>query len=503
MIFLIRLPKRQGACDMKREGSITVISAMTFLLVASFLFALLEAGRQYQLMTYADMTTSLAIESVCAEYQPQLWKEYHLLALDGAYGGKSFSMEHVTGVLGARVRANLAQEGAGSRLLELELTQMQPTDYRLLTDGDGKVFLHQAASCMQQNLPLELAQGFYERYIQEKSVEEEGVQTDDNVAHAQTAIEEAAAQQREGEEEERPQGPEDVGENPLELVLAVKQNFLLGMVADNVETLSTAAIAPSQMLEARQCQTGTAGTEQEIGWYEKILDLEYLDSYFGNYVEPKAEHALAYEMEYILCGRESDRDNLESVAGRLLLTREAANVAHILLDAEKMGLVTAMAGALAGFTGNPAIIKLVELGIIAAWAYVESILDLRALLAGKRVMLLKSNEQWMTRLGNLVQVFTGELQAKDCEEGLSYQDYLKGFLFFMKERTFAYRTMGIMEQNIRRIPLYQNCRMDHLLSSISYQTVYTAKPLFWDLSILQQPKLSGMQFEVAKSFSYD
>ena len=81
---------------MRKRASITVFSALAFALVASFLMALLEAGRVYQIQTYADMKSTLALESVCAEYQPMLWEEFHLLGLDGAYGGDTFSMDYVT-----------------------------------------------------------------------------------------------------------------------------------------------------------------------------------------------------------------------------------------------------------------------------------------------------------------------------------------------------------------------------------------------------------------------
>ncbi len=41
-----------------------------------------------------------------------------------------------------------------------------------------------------------------------------------------------------------------------------------------------------------------------------------------------------------------------------------------------------IAAALAGFTGNPAIIKTVQIAVVGAWAYIESIQDIRALLMG-------------------------------------------------------------------------------------------------------------------------
>lgn len=45
---------------MRKRASITVFSALAFALVASFLMALLEAGRVYQIQTYADMKSTLA-----------------------------------------------------------------------------------------------------------------------------------------------------------------------------------------------------------------------------------------------------------------------------------------------------------------------------------------------------------------------------------------------------------------------------------------------------------
>ena len=500
---------------MRQKGSITVFSALAFMLVASFLFALLEAGRRHHLETYADMCSSLAVESVCAEYQPQLWKEYRLLGLDGAYGGETFSMEQVMGVLGARLRANLTPEGAGGRLMQLELEALQPDGYQLITDGDGHVFLHCVASYMSANLPVEVAGFLYSKYAQNASVEENAPETE-NVEQAQAMLEEAwqqavANRQQAVDEQEQTdadlvqesgQGIAHVEENPLEVVLAAKQNALLGMVVEDVGSLSTSAIRSEEMIERRIIERGTLGVPDEGGWYEKILSLEYLEKYFGDYRKPAQGHALAYEQEYILFGQERDRDNLERVIERLLLIREAANVSHIVADSEKYSASMTLANAIAGFTGNPAIIKVVQLGIVAAWAYVESILDLRALLAGDKIALLKSRDQWTSQLGSLTQAFTENMKAKACEDGVDYQGYLKGFLLMMTERDFAFRMMGIMEQNIRQIPLYHSFRMDHILSSISCEISYVAQPLFWNLSVLGSRQLAGMMFQTQKSFSY-
>lgn len=506
---------------MKKEGSITVFSALSFMLIASFLFALLEAGRVYQLKTYAKMRSELAIESVCAEYQPGLWQEYRLLCLDGAYGGEKFSMNHVTGVLGARICTNLEQEGAGSRIFGMKLDVASVKDYQLLTDGEGGVFLHCISEYMKKNLPAEAAKILYDKYKEGEGMEN-SQQTEQSVENAQTAIEEAKKAKTQASDEStgdqsnttgdgsvgdgtagEEQTVEEEKENPLEVVLALKQNALLGMVTGDVESLSTKQIYGSDTLEHRTCEKGTSDQIPKADWYDKVLVVEYLDEYFADYSNPASKHALSYELEYVLCGKESDKDNLEGVVNRLLLMRMAANVTHILSDATKKNDALLLANALAGFTGNPAVIQVVQIGIVAAWAYVESILDIRALLEGDKIALLKNNEQWMTKLGSLAQAFGDGTRTQNCTNGLSYQDYLKGFLFTMGNRKLAYRMMDVMEQNLHLVSAYQNCRMDHMLYRISYDITYTAEPLFWNFVTVGKSKLTNLQFQNCQSFSYD
>lgn len=502
---------------MRKRGSITVFAALSFALIASVLFSLLELARVYELNAYADMTSALAIESVCAEYQPKLWEDYHLLGLDGAYGDKEFSMDRVTGVLAARISTNLAQSGDGSWIMGLELDGSMPQAYQLLTDSKGDVFLHHVSEYMKENLPAEMVQILYERYQENKTVED-SQQVETSVEDAHNAIDEAKSQMEsvDGAEADgvgETQGATgtdgagdnaqtEVEENPLELVLSLKQNALLGMVTGEVSNLSTAQIDLSDSIERRECRAGTIEKAPSVNWYDKVLVIEYMDQYFADYLSPAEGHALAYEMEYVLCGKESDKDNLEAVVGRLLLIREAANVTYILSDNQKRSEAAALASALAGFTGNPAIIKVVEIGIVAAWAYVESILDLRALLDGDKISLIKNNSQWMTQLGSFSAAMADGAKAKNCENGLGYLDYLKGFLFAMQKQKLAYRMMNVMEQNIQMVPAYKNCRMDHILCRIDYGMTYRAEPLFSRMSVVGKTGFSELYFGCDRSFSY-
>ena len=69
---------------------------------------------------------------------------------------------------------------------------------------------------------------------------------------------------------------------------------------------------------------------------DRVMVLEYIGKHFSDYTEP-GKGDLTYEMEYILCGKDTDKKNLESSIERLMRMREAANVAHIIADREKSG----------------------------------------------------------------------------------------------------------------------------------------------------------------------
>lgn len=500
---------------MKRQGSITIFSALIFMLIASFLFALLEASRVQMLATYAGMTSELALESVLAEYQPELWERYGLLGLDGAYGGPYFSEEYVTSVLAERIRMNLETEGDGSKMLGLKLDAVAPLEYQLMTDGEGRVFLHCISEYMKKNLPQDIAQVLYEQCLSGQNVSD-GECVGRSIEDAKQAIEDAKRQEVQGVDanvsESGAQVRQDIGvpenaqvelqENPLDVVLAWKQNAFLGMVVEDIQSVSTATIASAETLDNRELQVGTGVTLQERDWYDKILGSEYINQHFSHYLQPREERALCYEAEYVICGKKSDSANLEGVAKRILLAREAANIVHIMLDAEKRMQAAEVATALAGVTANPAIVRIVEIGVIGAWAYVESILDVRALLQGDTIAFVKNQEQWSSNLQSLSEVLNGGLKSSNCEDGWAYEDYLRAFLFVMTDKNVAYRMMDMMEQTIRQIPIYRNCRMDHMMSAIRSTMTYEANSLFWDFSVLEHAKLGGLQYQNTKYLSY-
>lgn len=94
-------------------------------------------------------------------------------------------------------------------------------------------------------------------------------------------------------------------------------------------------------------------------------------------------------MEYLLEGKTSDQENLEAVLNKLLLIRMGLNFVYLQTDTAKQAEAGAMALALATAVALPMLEPVVKQVLLAAWAFGESVMDLRSLMSGKRVALVK------------------------------------------------------------------------------------------------------------------
>ena len=173
---------------------------------------------------------------------------------------------------------------------------------------------------------------------------------------------------------------------------------------------------------------------------------------------------LRYQTEYILCGKGSDRENLEGTAARLLLIREASNCAYLFTDEERMGRVHLVAAAAALLLLNPELEEPAANALALAWSYLESIQDVRTLMTGGRVPVQKTSASWQTALHELLTPMTA-IRDRDSGEGLGYDGYLQGLLLLTGSTVKTQRTMDVMEMDIRRITGNDGFRLDLCLDT--------------------------------------
>ena len=178
---------------------------------------------------------------------------------------------------------------------------------------------------------------------------------------------------------------------------------------------------------------------------------EYLFLYFDSYTDtltdssnPKTE--LAYPIEYILFGENSDRENLSHAVNRLLLIRQGLNLGFLIMNPEKSEEAMILASEMTGFTGSLPIVKTTQMLILAAWSYAEAIVDLRVAFDGKKISAVKSDANWHT---SLQQLFSLQLpEGTEDPHGLEYEDFLRILLMTSPLLPKYYRTMGAMESGL-------------------------------------------------------
>lgn len=168
------------------------------------------------------------------------------------------------------------------------------------------------------------------------------------------------------------------------------------------------------------------------GAEERLLFHEYLIKKFGNAVnEVSAKRSLGYELEYILSGCASDRENLEAVVKKLLGIRFGINYLYLQTDTAKQAEAEALAPESFDACSASGCIRNCETGALAAWAFGESLMDLRSLMAGKKAALVKNSTNWQLSLSSLMTLGTGRIcrRARMPREGSPIPITSESFFF--------------------------------------------------------------------------
>ena len=538
-----------------KRGSITVFLALTLILVLSFLFSLLESARVSCMQAKAWEVTNVSMQSLFGNYQKGIWEDYHLLFLDGSWQGEEFSMEKFAARAMEELTENLSfsAEQAGGRfwdLVDLEPIGFETAAYELATDREGAVFREQAARQMK----LEAAKDALKELIPiQELAKEAGAKKDaangkwDAALEAMdTAEEQLAAEEAErgaegtggagngplvgqgdinrgeqegtegsaGTKEENTsensgpkEEPEDIEEeeagteNPMEYVKGLRSSAVLSLVLEDPSGLSGKGLDSKDFLEKRKLNRGLerSGAESEAAVTDRLWLQYYIQKFFSNYTGQSElgppTRALDYEMEYLIGGNSKDGENLEKAALELLVLREAMNFATIMGDGGKKALALELATAVVGFTGILPLIKAVQIGILLAWAFIESVLDVRSLLAGGKIPFLKRTDQWASDLTDSRGAIENNSKAGEDESGLDYTQYLQLLLLLLPSKTLNYRCMDLIERN-------EQVQMDTMLQSAECLASYQGSPLFWNLNWLSKRGWDNFVFSGSGKIAY-
>ena len=416
-----RLPMKQQAY----RGEITVFLSLVFVLLLSLVGSLIQSTTIHINKSMKRADTELALESVFAEYHVEMLERYRIFA---RVGGDEKEISRRLWFYGAKN-------------VEHQISEIQ-----LLTDDNGKAFYRQAIQAMG-------AEGKQISDAQGSSYEQEGNQIE---AELEKTLMEAELN-----------FPAE--NNPLAFMDRFKQQKLLFFVLPDSETISNRYVKLEDLPSGGTLKKGTETSKgfEKGGTKEKLLFTVYLSEHFPSYIKEAKGHSLFYEAEYLLEGQAGDRENLEAVAKRLLNMRIAVNYAYLLTDSIRQGEAEAMAVGLCSLMAVPVATELVKQALLFAWAYGESVLDLRVLFQGGAVAPIKTNETWQLQLANLGKLGTRDetKEERRVEKGVSYEDYINMLLFAKEEETLCMRALDLMELNL-------GVRMDGCVTALEIKSTY-------------------------------
>ena len=534
------------------KGSITVFAALSFMLIAQFIFTMLEVSRTIEVRKALQMNTESVLESIFANYCSPLWEEYRLLGTsvvnsdgDLSFNNVQAELQNLTEVnLGGREKSLLA----GTSLLTAKMTDANVEEFLLMTDDAGAVFQELVCAYMKENLTYETARTIYDNLNDMKNAKDQYGDAENSIDSARDSIKEAREEESRKQEElqkqtedtkksgkdfskKKKQLPKMKGtsggkvrvtssksskvssdatsaempeeeENILDIVSETKKNGVLSLVLPDDATLSNSAISLDSSVSHRTLEKGNSQREGSDDWYSDVLLNQYFNNYFSCYTNQKSGHHMKYELEYLIAGKGEDAENLRTVIKELLAVREAVNMASIVTMEDKQAEALAMAVTLVGFTLNPAIIEFVKYAILAAWAFVESVLDLRTLLQGGKIPIIKTQLTWTSNLSELSSLLSGWSKAKESSTGFDYQSHMAALLFLQNNGKVCMRAMDMQEATVCSVEGYEDFKMDRVIVDAKVCATYEYSPVFLGFVTIVEKKMNNFRMQQTSHYSY-
>lgn len=237
--------------------------------------------------------------------------------------------------------------------------------------------------------------------------------------------------------------------NLYERAKSLISDGVLGIVLEDVNNISTMQIRNLNLPTTLETD-GNKKADLIKDITNKGIFVKYIELYFNNYAKISEygndDTALKYEMEYILNGNLNDKDNLTETIKKLVEVRNLSNGAYLITDGEKMKEITTLAETVATAIGMPFLTPVAQAVIIEAWALTEAVIDVRQLLNGEKVPIVKNSENWNSSIKNIGTFEDG----RKNNTGLTYTQYLQTMIMTQKTKNTVFRTMDLVQVNMQK-----------------------------------------------------
>lgn len=438
---------------MKVKGQITVYLALSFTIMVSLFISVYDSARMSCAGVCAKCLADSALSSSFAEYNKELLEQYDLMFVDLSYLSNSPSPDNIARHIEnfMKEEADLANNNHFLWVNDVTGFSGETADikgYRLASDNCGYYMKKQAVEYMQ-SLTLQDLPG---RIIGEVDLlESYGINPDESSKDLLSCSE-----ADEGADIDNEWSQSVIKQEMLKSV----SDMILDSIGDNDMTEHVINISDTTMF--RSLNQGTYGN---IGSYfspaDEVLFNEYIMFKFSNKTDIIENHYMHMEAEYVIGGFPTDFTNFSQTMLEIYMIRMAANEITLNTDGDLKKKADNLGSILSELTDipKPAATEIV----IMIWSMFESMGDMYDIGKNIRVPLIKSGDEIQFDISNFLQrkmalsdkeggnVSKGspDYQNKKYGHGLDYEEYLRILLFMTNPIVKQYRTMDLIELNLR------------------------------------------------------
>lgn len=458
------------------KASITVFLSMLLVLFIGFIMMMTEHARIFGLRQRLVCATDSAMDSLFSMYDRELLNEFDLMLLNENELSNNQDIEEVVSKY-LTMNANPKQDHLllSGNLYRGTSSTAEIENTVSVIENEGELFARSVLEFMKYR-----TLGITVEKVQEQLEELEMGDDAKTMAKEQQELEQESFDEQfwEKTNEEKKKYEEAIEESWLEKLEKLKEDGWLNFVLPFDQAASGYVIEaedlPSKWRTVNFTWYHSAISEME----ESFLFTEYLLEHCRSFTSTGETNKMAYELEYILNGKTSDKENLKSTVNSLLLMREGLNLFSAWKDPVLSSQAETAATTLVGWTGVYPAIKLTQFTMIAGWSFAEAIVDVRTLLSGGNIPIIKNSESWTLEFSQIADFLDGDLflTAKE-NNGLSYDEYLRLLLYAQGRSDRRYHTMDVIQLRMRE--KNPDFSMADCLGAVQVKASMKAAPIFY------------------------
>ncbi len=256
------------------------------------------------------------------------------------------------------------------------------------------------------------------------------------------------------------------------------------------------ALAPQLSATLPELEPGTLRSEQEL-----CALAAYASAFFPCFLSAETappRSGLSLQLEYLVSGFRTDRENFSALCTRLFSDQECLRLLTLLNDSASLQAAAAAADSLCTADASPRLRALLCVFILFAMAALDSLTDLSLLLSGQKAPLFTAAPHPRVSAAEAMQEGTSLLtvaRGEESAEGLDYRSALLLYYLLTGRSLRNYRMMDLIEASLSTAD--SAFRLDQCLFALRAELRCNASHFFTALLSFARPESAESRFQIS------